>query len=45
MLRCCNEFQMEIWSFCFKFDDIVLRNSEIISSYFFGAVEYTCFGT
>ena len=34
-----------ICSFRFKFDDMVPRNGNIISSSFFGAVEFTCFGT
>ena len=34
MLHCGNEFQMEVYSFCFKFDDMVPRKSKIISSSF-----------
>ena len=45
MLHCGNEFRMEVCSFRFKFDDIVPRKGKIISSSFFGAVKYTCFGT
>ena len=45
MLHCGNEFRMEVCSFCFKFDDIVPRKGKIISISFFGAFEYTCFGT
>ena len=46
MLHCGNEFRMEVSSFCFKFDDVVPRKGKvIISSSFFGAVEYICFGT
>ena len=44
MLHCGNEFRMEVCSFCFKFDDIVPRKGKIISSSFFGAAKYTCFG-
>ena len=45
MLHCGNEFRMEVCSFCFKFDGMIPRKSEIISSSFSGAVEYICFGT
>ena len=45
MLHCGNEFRMEVCSFRFKFDDKVPRKGKIISSSFFGAVKYTCFGT
>ena len=36
---------MEVCSFHFKFDDMVPRKGEIISSSFFGDVEYIWFGT
>ena len=45
MLHCGNEFQMEVCTFHFKFDDMVPRKGKIITSSFFGAVEYICFGT
>ena len=35
-----NWFRMEVCSFHFKFDDMVPRKGEIISSSFFGDVEY-----
>ena len=38
MLDCGNEFQMEVCSFCLKFDDMVPRMGKIISSSFFGFV-------
>ena len=45
MLQCGDEFRMEVCSFCFEFNDMVLRKGRIISSSFFVAVKYTCFGT
>ena len=45
MLHCGNEFQLEVCTFHFKFDDMVPRKGKIITSSFFGAVEYICFGT
>ena len=45
MLHCDNEFQMDVCSFRFKIEDMAPRNGKTISSSFFGAVEYTCFGT
>ena len=39
MLHCSNEFQMEVCSFCFKFDEMVPRNGNIISGSFSGAAE------
>ena len=45
MLHCGNEFQMEVCSFRFKFDDMVPGNGKIITGLFFGAVEYVCFET
>ena len=45
MLHGGNRFQMEVPSFCIKFDDMVQRKGKIISGFFFGAVKYTCFGT
>ena len=45
MLHCGNEFWKEVWSFRFKFDDMIPRKGKIISSSFFGAVGYVCFGT
>ena len=45
MLHFDNEFRMEVCSFGFKFDDMVPRKGKIISSSFYGAVEYICFGT
>ena len=38
MLHFVNEFQMEVCSFCLKFDGIVPKKGEIISSCLFGAV-------
>ena len=45
MLHCGNELPMEVCSFCFEFGDVVSRKDKIISSSFFVAVKYTCFGT
>ena len=45
MLHCGDEFQVEVGSFYFKFDDMFPRKGRIIISSFFGAVRYTYFGT
>ena len=45
MLHCGNEFRINVYSFCFKFDDMAPRKGRIISSSFFGAAKYTCLGT
>ena len=45
MLHCGNELPIEVYSFYFEFGDVVSKMDRIISSSFFVAVKYTCFGT
>ena len=44
MLHCGKKPGMDVCWFCFKFDGMAPRKARIISSSFFGAVKYTCFG-
>ena len=39
------EWKFAVFTLNMMTDDMVPRNGKIISSSFFGAVEYTCFGT